>query len=96
METSILANLDLLCDDLEPNKVADYFLEHRVFTVDEYESIISHRTRRQKAVEMVGLLLEHLPQTFLVLKMIYKKMGKERILSSLHEVRSSENQNGML
>ncbi|XP_060563591.1 uncharacterized protein LOC132722973 isoform X2 [Ruditapes philippinarum] len=93
METSILMNLELLCDDLEPDKVADFFLQYRVFSIDEYESVISHRNRRKKAEEMVGLILENLPRSFLILRLTYRKMGnKQNILQALDAVKPLENQ----
>ncbi|XP_053373000.1 uncharacterized protein LOC123561123 [Mercenaria mercenaria] len=91
IEASILMNIDALCDDLEPDKTADYFIVYREFTIDEYESIISHRNRRMKAEEMVGLILEHLPRGYQVLRQIYKEMGKTKMLKALDEVFVAEN-----
>lgn len=60
---------DQILDQLEPDQVADIFVEYEEFLIDEYEEIITERTRRRKSEQLLKHLMmpEHTQRGYLVL-----------------------------
>ncbi|XP_053390453.1 uncharacterized protein LOC128553340 [Mercenaria mercenaria] len=92
MTASIVMNLKVLCDELEPDKVADFFVVYLVFTIDDYESIISQRYRKLQAEEMVGHILNHIPKSYPVLMQLFREANNFLMVETLDKVVVQENQ----
>ncbi|XP_060580667.1 uncharacterized protein LOC132737402 isoform X2 [Ruditapes philippinarum] len=66
---AIHLHYDVIVDQLEPDNIADFFIQYEEFTVDEYESVISQITRRDKGLKLLEILsfAKHMPRGYFVL-----------------------------
>ncbi|XP_053372509.1 uncharacterized protein LOC123561116 [Mercenaria mercenaria] len=64
-----------ICEQMQPDVIADMFLEYEEFTLDEYEEVIAEKTRRRKSEKILGLLksFKHIERGLLVLLQALKE-----------------------
>ncbi|XP_060587967.1 uncharacterized protein LOC132743463 [Ruditapes philippinarum] len=84
-----------IINELEPEMVLDHFIQAEEFTIDEYEAIISEKTRKSKVERFTKILMNdaHLPRGYVIFLNALKISGED----GLHEqFRSCDKKEGEL